>query len=115
MSDMIPLGAFWKRTAKSTGKDFLSGTLDRRDGARAIEVLQQGGGMVIFKNENKKGERDPDWRLYVTPPNAGVGGGRGGEDPRDRTRSQSGPPDDTPGTHPAPTSGGGDWRDRRRS
>jgi uncharacterized protein (DUF736 family) len=53
------LGALWKKKSK-TGMSFLSGYINDHDGQR-IDV-------VVFANGNKKNEKAPDYRLYVSKP-----------------------------------------------
>lgn len=53
------LGALWKKKSK-TGMSFLSGYINDHDGQR-IDV-------VVFANGNKKNEKAPDYRLYVSRP-----------------------------------------------
>lgn len=53
------LGALWKKKSKS-GMSFLSGYINDHDGQR-IDV-------VVFANGNKKNEKAPDYRLYVSKP-----------------------------------------------
>jgi uncharacterized protein (DUF736 family) len=53
------LGALWKKKSK-TGLSFLSGYINDHDGQR-IDV-------VVFANSNKKNEKAPDYRLYVSKP-----------------------------------------------
>jgi uncharacterized protein (DUF736 family) len=53
------LGALWKKKSKA-GMSFLSGYINDHDGQR-IDV-------VVFANGNKKNEKAPDYRLYVSKP-----------------------------------------------
>ena len=53
------LGALWKKKSK-TGMSFLSGYINDHDGQR-IDI-------VVFANGNKKNEKAPDYRLYVSKP-----------------------------------------------
>jgi hypothetical protein len=53
------LGALWKKKSK-TGMSFLSGYINDNDGQR-IDV-------VVFANGNKKNEKAPDYRLYISKP-----------------------------------------------
>jgi uncharacterized protein (DUF736 family) len=53
------LGALWKKKSKS-GMSFLSGYINDHDGQR-IDI-------VVFANGNKKNEKAPDYRLYVSKP-----------------------------------------------
>lgn len=53
------LGALWKKKSKA-GMSFLSGYINDHDGQR-IDI-------VVFANGNKKNEKAPDYRLYVSKP-----------------------------------------------
>ena len=53
------LGALWKKKSKA-GMSFLSGYIVDHDGARTD--------IVVFANGNKKNEKAPDYRLYVSKP-----------------------------------------------
>lgn len=53
------LGALWKKKSKA-GMSFLSGYINDHDGQR-IDV-------VVFANSNKKNEKAPDYRLYISKP-----------------------------------------------
>lgn len=50
---MIRLGGVWLQ--EKNGKKYMSGAL-----TNSCKIL-------IFKNENKKGQSDPDWILYLAP------------------------------------------------
>ena len=52
------LGALWKK--KSATQTYLTGHLSFEDGER-INV-------VVFSNKNKKNEKAPDFRVYVSEP-----------------------------------------------
>jgi hypothetical protein len=49
----VKLTGLWKNTSKE-GKSFLSGTLG------GVKVL-------VFPNEFKRGETDPDYNLFISP------------------------------------------------
>jgi len=53
------LGALWKKKSKN-GISFLSGYIVDHDGSRTD--------IVVFANGNKKNEKAPDYRLYVSKP-----------------------------------------------
>ena len=53
------LGALWKKKSKA-GMSFLSGYIVDHDGTRTD--------IVVFANGNKKNEKAPDYRLYVSKP-----------------------------------------------
>jgi len=53
------LGALWKKKSK-TGMSFLSGYIVDNDGTRTD--------VVVFANSNKKNEKAPDYRLYISKP-----------------------------------------------
>jgi len=53
------LGALWKKKSK-TGMSFLSGYIVDHDGTRTD--------VVVFANANKKNDKAPDYRLYVSKP-----------------------------------------------
>jgi len=53
------LGALWKKKSKN-GMSFLSGYIVDHDGARTD--------VVVFANSNKKNEKAPDYRLYISKP-----------------------------------------------
>lgn len=53
------LGALWKKKSKA-GMSFLSGYINDHDGQR-IDI-------VVFANGNKKNEKAPDYRLYISRP-----------------------------------------------
>lgn len=50
MADKKDIGALWQKKTK-TGATFLSGTINDVD-------------VVIFKNDYKKEDRHPDWKVY---------------------------------------------------
>ena len=50
---MIRLGGMWKQ--EKDGKTYLAGNLSAT--AR----------LLLFKNENKNGQNDPDWILFLAP------------------------------------------------
>lgn len=56
MGQLSEIGALWKRTSKTTGEEYLSGTI--QIGGKAIEVK-------VFKNKHKKAENHPDHRIMV--------------------------------------------------
>lgn len=51
--DKIALTGLWKNTSKQ-GKTYISGTLGMAK-------------VMIFANENKKGEKSPDYMMYLVP------------------------------------------------
>lgn len=55
MSQLIELGALWKRTSKS-GEEYMTGTI-QIDG-KAIELR-------LFPNKYKKNEKQPDYRIMT--------------------------------------------------
>lgn len=55
MADMVRLTGLWKNKSRKTGKDYLGGKLG------AAQIL-------IFKNEKKRGEKDPEYIMYAATP-----------------------------------------------
>ena len=56
MAQLIELGALWRRTSKTSGETYLSGTI-QIDG-KAIELR-------IFPNKYKKNDKQPDFRIMT--------------------------------------------------
>ncbi len=55
------IGALWKRVSKSGSQTYLSGhiTVDELGSPRTYKV-------VVFSNKNKKNEKAPDFRIYLS-------------------------------------------------
>jgi uncharacterized protein (DUF736 family) len=55
------IGALWKRTSKTGSQTYLSGhiTVDELGSPRTYKV-------VVFSNRNKKNEKAPDFRIYLS-------------------------------------------------
>lgn len=63
---MVPVTGLWLKKTKD-GRSYFSGNINR------------GCVVLVFKNERKEKESDPDYRLYFAPAaNDGGGGGGGG-------------------------------------
>lgn len=59
MSKLTEIGALWKRTSKTNGEEYLSGSI-QIDG-KAIEIK-------VFTNKYKKADNHPDHRIMVDIP-----------------------------------------------
>ena len=53
-NNMIRLTGLWKNTSKA-GKDYLKGN------------LSPAAGLLVMRNEYKKGDNDPDYFVYLAP------------------------------------------------
>tara|TARA_B100000029_G_scaffold201227_1_gene199438 strand:- start:288 stop:545 length:258 start_codon:yes stop_codon:yes gene_type:complete len=51
------VGAFWKREGKSSGRKYLAGHM---------EVNGEKQKVVVFSNSNKKNDKAPDFRVYLS-------------------------------------------------
>lgn len=49
------LGALWLRTSKKDGRTFLTGKIGSQE-------------VVVFQNDRKKNEKEPDYRIYRSQP-----------------------------------------------
>lgn len=56
MGQLIEIGALWKRTSKTNGEEYLSGTLQIE--GKAIEIK-------VFTNKYKKADNHPDHRIMI--------------------------------------------------
>tara|TARA_B110001454_G_C12527651_1_gene353830 strand:- start:362 stop:637 length:276 start_codon:yes stop_codon:yes gene_type:complete len=52
------VGAFWKRTSQR-GQKYLAGHI--KDGEESVKL-------VVFANQNKKSDNQPDYRIYKSRP-----------------------------------------------
>jgi|TARA_B100000085_G_scaffold283532_1_gene314434 uncharacterized protein (DUF736 family) len=53
------MGAFWKRTSKG-GMQYLAGHVTNKDGTTSK--------VVVFKNDKKTADNQPDYRIYESKP-----------------------------------------------
>ena len=56
MTQLNEIGALWKRKSKTTGEEYLSGTIQIN--GKAIEIR-------AFTNKYKKADNQPDFRIMV--------------------------------------------------
>ena len=53
-------GAIWKRTAKSSGKEYLSIVFTRADGSKSE--------FIAFENDKGDNDKRPDYKIYKSEP-----------------------------------------------
>ena len=54
------IGAIWKRTAKSNGKEYLSIVFTRADGSKSE--------FIAFENDKGDNDKRPDYKIYKSEP-----------------------------------------------
>jgi len=54
------VGAIWRRTAKSSGKEYLSIVFTRADGSKSE--------FIAFENDKGGNEKRPDYKIYKSEP-----------------------------------------------
>lgn len=76
--ESVLLSRMWKRESKA-GKTYLGGSITAKVLAELENLLRQNkdgrATLLVFTNENKKKESDPDYRLVAMPPREKNGSG----------------------------------------
>ena len=62
---MKKIGAMWNRVARSSGKPFITGIIDRNE-LPATEKVS----IVVFQNTRKQGANSPDYLMFLSEPAA---------------------------------------------
>ena len=64
------LGALWKREARNTGMKYLAGHIKLKDiPSESVEGEEEMVKVVVFFNSDKRSEKSPDYRMYVSKSN----------------------------------------------
>jgi len=66
---MITISGLWKRTSKAKGTTYMKGSLRKEDLQQLIGLMSTTDSdridLMVFKNEDKKSEKSPDYRIVA--------------------------------------------------
>ncbi len=65
--DKIRLGVLWKNVTREGNKPYLSGRVQREHLDAAVELLRDGGRLLVLSNTKRPDKQDPDCVLFVVP------------------------------------------------
>lgn len=67
MDDKVKLGVLWKNVSRNGQKPYLSGRAQLDSLDDAIQLLRDGGRLLVLSNQKRPDKRDPDCVLFVVP------------------------------------------------
>ena len=65
--DKIKLGVLWKNVSRNGKKPYLSGRVQQDNIEAAVELIRNGGRLLILSNAKRPDKQDPDCVLFVVP------------------------------------------------
>lgn len=68
--DKVKLGVLWKNLSRNGQKPYLSGRAQLDSLDEAVQLLRDGGRLLILSNQKRPDKRDPDCVLFVVPERA---------------------------------------------
>lgn len=63
----IKLGVLWKNLSREGNKPYLSGRVDRDNLDAAVQLLRNGGRLLVLTNKKRPDKQDPDCEIFVVP------------------------------------------------
>jgi hypothetical protein len=88
--DKIKLGVLWKNVSRNGKKPYLSGRVQQDNIEAAVQLMRQGGRLLVLSNTKRPDKQDPDCVLFVVP------------EPERRDDAGSRQPEDQSRVSPAP-------------
>jgi len=65
--DKIKLGVLWKNVSRNGKKPYLSGRVQQDNIEAAVQLMRQGGRLLVLSNTKRPDKQDPDCVLFVVP------------------------------------------------
>jgi hypothetical protein len=65
--DKIKLGVLWKNVSRNGKKPYLSGRVQQDSIEAAVQLMRQGGRLLVLSNTKRPDKQDPDCVLFVVP------------------------------------------------
>jgi hypothetical protein len=63
----IKLGVLWKNVSRNGKKPYLSGRVQQDNIEAAVQLMRQGGRLLVLSNTKRPDKQDPDCVLLVVP------------------------------------------------
>jgi len=82
--DKIKLGVLWKNLSRNGKKPYLSGRVQQDNIEAAVQLMRQGGRLLVLSNTKRPDKQDPDCVLFVVPEPERRDAGRGDAPPQSR-------------------------------
>ncbi len=65
--EKIKLGVLWKNVSRKGNKPYLSGRVQQDSLDAAVQLLRDGGRLLVLSNTKRPDKQDPDCVLFVVP------------------------------------------------
>jgi hypothetical protein len=70
--EKVKLGVLWKNVSRNGQKPYLSGRVQQDTLEEAVQLLREGGRLLVFSAKKRPDKRDPDCILFVVPERPGA-------------------------------------------